>query len=100
MIISKHQKQWNHDIAYIVGGQSGYYFSIIISENINLEQFQEKLLQKNIYIQRNERSFYDPHHFHSSIRLSLARIQPHDLNKALEMIYQVLIDEYSHSIQN
>jgi len=93
-ILKKHSQKWNHDIVYLVGGQSGYYCSLMINHHINLNHLQNQLLQHNIRIQRNERCFYDPTHIQHSIRLSLARIQSSDLDKALQLIYQVLCQEY------
>lgn len=99
-IIKKHHQQWDHHIAYIIGGKSGYYFSIHIHPDINLQQLQSNLLQHKIKIQRNERSFYNAHHFHHSIRLSLARIQPKELDHALKIFYQILYQEYSKIISS
>lgn len=93
-IINQHQQLWDHHIAYIIGGQSGYYFTIIMNSCIQLDVLQKELLKHHIKIQRNERSFYKPTHFYHSIRLSLARIQPKALDYALTVIYQIFCDEY------
>lgn len=93
-IIKKNNKKWDHNLAYIVGGQSGYYLSLMIHKDIHLDDLQTHLLKHHIKIARNERCFYYPQHFNHSIRLSLARIQADDLDKALTIIYQLLLEEY------
>lgn len=82
--------KWDTSIAKVVSGNSGYYFSIQISNHINIDTLQTKLLSQNITIARNERCFYYPQNFNHTIRLSLARIQPKDLKEALQLLYQTI----------
>lgn len=90
-IIQACQKQWNPDIAFITGGASGYYLSILLHASIDLDILQSILKQQDIFIARNERCFYTSHHDNHSIRLSLARIEPDQFKEALDIIYQTIL---------
>ena len=88
-IIKKVTQNWDSQLIQVISSYSGYYLTIQCLVDINLDLFQTRLQQKHIKIARNERCFYDPSHFHPSIRLSLARIDSHDLKEALQIFYQV-----------
>lgn len=89
-IIKKINKQWNHDIAYIIGGESGYYCTLIVNPDIDLDDLEKALLHHHIKIARNERCYYNLKHFLPSLRLSLSRIQVKELNDALKILYQII----------
>lgn len=91
-IIKKVTQNWDSQLIQVISSYSGYYLTIQCLVDINLDLFQTRLQQKHIKIARNERCFYDPSHFHPSIRLSLARIDSHDLKEALQIFYQVFLD--------
>jgi DNA-binding transcriptional MocR family regulator len=90
-IIEKITQQWDPQIAYPLYDQSGYYLSLKINQTIQLDILQTNLLAQNIKIARNERCFYHQENFNHTLRLSLARIHPHDLEEALNLIYQTLL---------
>ena len=89
-IIRNISRQWDKNIAYIIGGQSGYYFSIKINKNINLDILEKQLKQHKVYIARNERCFYNPINFNNTIRISIARVEPQELKESLNIIYKTI----------
>ena len=91
-IIRKVSRQWDSNIVSIIGGTSGYYMSLKINKNISLETLEKELSKHEITIARNERCFYNISHFNHTIRLSIARVTPSQLEEALSHIYQVLTD--------
>ena len=96
-IIKKHKEKWDACIAKIISDFSGYYVSVLIHKDIPISKLQEKLKRHRVFVARNERCFYLPDDDNHSIRLSLARILPSDLDKALELIYEVLNQLYIES---
>ena len=96
-IIKEKTSQWDHQLAYPIYSQSGYYLSIKLNPSINLDILETNLQHKNMKIARNERCFYQPHHFNHTIRLSLARIQPDDLSLALTLFYQTILNYISQN---
>lgn len=92
-IIKTITKTWDSQLANVISHYSGYYLSIRINPYIHLDDFQKKLLKKDIRIERNERHFYHSSHFDHTIRLSLARIQPSKLKEALILFYDILSEQ-------
>lgn len=99
-IIKDTSKQWNRDIAEIIGGESGYYFSIRINKNVNINHLQKELDKHKISIARNERCFYNSSHFNNSIRLSIARIEPNRLKESLNIIYMTIVTLSNMNVNN
>lgn len=87
-IIQQKKKEWDPNIISIIGGTSGYYFSLQLNQNIDLNLLIQKLKKEKIYVARNERCFFHQEHFNQTIRLSIARIEPKQLEEALDIIYQ------------
>ena len=83
-------KQWDHNIAEIIGGQSGYYFTIKINKDLNLDTLEHQLKQYKILIKRTENCFYNIKNFNYSIRISIARVEPKQLKEALNIIYKTI----------
>jgi len=86
-IIKHISKQWDPHIAYITGGTSGYYFSIVINQRKQFPKILKELKKHKILVADNQRCYYDIDHFNYSIRLSIARIEANKLAEALNMIY-------------
>lgn len=95
-IIKNISKQWNHDIAYIVGGTSGYYFSIVIQSKEHFNKILNTLKNNKILVVNNQRCFYHSSSFNQSIRLSIARIEADKLEEALNMIYHIIYEESNY----
>lgn len=91
-IIKKITQSWNPKLLKVISSYSGYYFTIQFLVPIDLDNFQQRLLENRIHIARNERCFYESSHFQNSVRLSLARIHSQDLQTALELFYQTFLD--------
>lgn len=89
-IIQTTTKLWDHSIASLMGGYSGYYATIKINQLIPLDLLQEKLHTHSLSISTNERSFFNPLHFNHTIRLGFAQVTPSQLKEALTIFYQVL----------
>lgn len=92
-VIQETTKSWNQNLACVISDYSGYYLSIRIHESIELDDFQKKLLKKNIKIQRMERNYYNDIDDCHMVRLSLARIHPEQLKEALEIFYEILVEQ-------
>ena len=90
-IIQQKKKEWDQNIMSIIGGTSGYYFSLQLDQNIDLNLLIQKLKKEKIYVARNERCFFHQEHFNHTIRLSIARIEPKQLEEALDIIYQIVL---------
>lgn len=97
-IIQTTTKSWDHSLASLIGGYSGYYATIKINPMISLELLQEKLRVYSLFISTNERSFFDPTHFNHTIRLGIAQVTPSQLKEALTIFYQVLTTLYNESL--
>lgn len=91
-MLRKANAEWDHSIARLIGGNSGFYCSIVFCCAIDLDQLVFRLSEQKIYVQRNERSFYYPEHSFSSLRLSMACILPDDLAVALKKIWETILD--------
>lgn len=96
-IIKEITNQWDHQLAYPIYSQSGYYLSIKLHPSIQLDILETNLQQQGIKIARNERCFYHSHHFNHTLRLSLARIHPDDLSQALTLFYQTILHYISQN---
>lgn len=92
-VIENTVKSWNQNLAYVISDFSGYYLSIRIHESIDLDDFQKKLLKRNIKMKRMERNFYNDIDNCHMFRLSLARIQPKQLKEALDIFYKILVEQ-------
>lgn len=90
-IIQEAFQQWDHNIAYIIGGTSGYYFSIVIPSKILFDHTFYELKKHKILVADNQRCYYNVQHFNHSIRLSIARIEADKLKEALNMIYNIIL---------
>lgn len=93
-ILKQITSSWDKNIAYIISDYTGYYFSVILNKKIDLDKLEDALLHKNILIARNERCFYYKENFNHSIRLSIARIEKKELEKALNIFYETAVNEY------
>lgn len=91
-MIRKANATWDHSIAELIGGNSGFYCSIVFRCGIDLDLLIFQLSKQKIYVQRNERSFYHPEHGFPSLRLSMACILPDDLAVALKKIWETILD--------
>lgn len=90
-VIKKITQSWDHHIVSVIGGTSGYYFSLSIHSDISLDRLENELKKRQIYIARNERCFYDISQFNHTLRLSIARVTPSQLEEALNIIYDTLM---------
>ena len=90
-IIQQKKRQWNEEIIRIIGGDSGYYFTLQFNKDIDLNKLIQQFNKEKIYVARNERCFYHQDHFNHSIRLSIARIEAPQLEEALDIIYQITL---------
>lgn len=90
-VIKKVTKHWNHDIINMIGDYSGYYFSLQVNPHISIEKLEKELKKRKVLLARNERCFYDISHFNHTLRLSIARVTPSQLEEVLHIINDVVI---------
>ena len=82
--------KWNPDLLYLVGANSGYYFTLRLHPDIDVAGLIKHLEIKNVFISSNEEAFYNKENFDNSIRLSVSQISAQHLREALEIIYEAV----------
>lgn len=92
-IIRMHIKKWNQAIATLSTSYSGYYVTVYINFPIDLDKLEHVLLKYSLKVARNERCYYNKTK-ENTIRLSLARINSHDLDQALTILYREIQNMY------
>ena len=91
-IIKKLSQNWDENIIKLIGGNSGYYATLKLSPKIDCSKLIYNLRNKNVYLKSNIESFYDHSNFDNSIRISVARINKNNLEKALNIIYEEVLN--------
>lgn len=92
-IIKNITKSWDQNIIQVISDYSGYYFSALINDKIDIIKLQSELLKRNIKIKDAKKHFYHLDTDLHMIRFSLARIQPKQLKEAMLIFYQILIEQ-------
>ena len=87
---------WNPEYVTLVGAESGYYFSLRLHPNIKVDTLIAKLQKKQIYIASTESAFYHNEDYDNSVRLTISKITVEHLEKALEVIYELILQGISH----
>ncbi|MCL2828619.1 MAG: PLP-dependent aminotransferase family protein [Oscillospiraceae bacterium] len=83
---------WDPRYVSLIGAKSGYYFTLKLHPDMNVDTVVSKLHQKNIYIASNERAFYNSDNFDNSVRISIAKVSLEHLKEVLHTIYEVILD--------
>lgn len=89
-VIKKITKEWDNQIIELIGGKSGYYFTLKFSKKINSDLLVKQLEKEDIYVSTNHSSYYNYNNEHS-IRLSISRVTKAELEFVLKRIYQIAI---------
>ena len=87
-LVQQKSKAWQPEIMQLIGGGSGYYFLLKISNNINLPFFIDTLKHHHILVTSNENNYYHPTN-DNCIRLSISKISLEELDHVLDIIYQL-----------
>lgn len=74
----------------LIGGDSGYYFSLKLHDDISVDEVIKQLALKNIFTMSNERAFYHQAHFDNSMRLSISQTSESTLEKTLIYLLDVI----------
>lgn len=93
-VVKRITKEWDNQIIALVGGKSGYYFTLKISKKINNNLLVKELKKENIYVSTNRSSYYN-YNDDQSIRLSISRVTKKELEFVLKRIYQIAIQLYN-----
>lgn len=93
-VVKRITKEWDNQIIELVGGKSGYYFTLKISKQINNNLLVKELKKENIYVSTNRSSYYN-YNDDQSIRLSISRVTKKELEFVLKRIYQIAIQLYN-----
>ncbi|MEG0328536.1 MAG: PLP-dependent aminotransferase family protein [Erysipelothrix sp.] len=91
-------RDWNPDIARHIGGDCGYYSTIKLSNQINVEKLIEECEKKSMIISSNKMAFYHEEDYDNSIRISMSRIKIKQVSKALSFLYEIIKNEYETSL--
>lgn len=91
-------RDWNPNIARHIGGDCGYYSTIKLSNQINVEKLIEECEKKSMIISSNKMAFYHEEDYDNSIRISMSRIKIKQVSKALSFLYEIIQSEYETSL--
>ncbi len=91
-------RDWNPDIARHIGGDCGYYSTIKLSNQINVEKLIEECEKNSMIISSNKMAFYHEEDYDNSIRISMSRIKIKQVSKALSFLYEIIQNEYETSL--
>lgn len=94
-ILLNHANTWNPKIIRLSEYDSGYYFTVILSKKIKTYDFVDTLQKHHLAVRSNVNAFINPGNFDNSIRLTLARVNTSELDKALKVFYQVAQNLYN-----
>lgn len=83
--------KWDSEIVKVIGGKSGYYSTFVLNKKINSDELIKNLEKRNVSVASNKGAFYNSHNFDNSIRISIARINSHELKEALKIIYEEIL---------
>ena len=89
-VVKKITKEWDNQIIELIGGKSGYYFTLKFSKKINSDLLVKQLEKEDIYVSTNHSSYYN-YNNEQSIRLSISRVTKAELEFVLKRIYQIAI---------
>lgn len=92
-VVKKITKEWDNQIIELIGGKSGYYFTLKFSKKINSDLLVKQLEKEDIYVSTNHSSYYN-YNNEQSIRLSISRVTKAELEFVLKRIYQIAIKLY------
>jgi DNA-binding transcriptional MocR family regulator len=81
---------WDSNYVKLIGANSGYYFTLQLKPEINVNQLIGQLEMKHVFVTSNERAFYHQDDYDNSIRLSISQISLQHLNESLSIIYQTI----------
>ena len=84
-------KNWDYEIVELIGGNSGYYFTLALNPQINLKRLIQALKKEHIYVASNQSSYYQSKCH--SIRLSISRVDVNELKQVLNKIYQIILSQ-------
>ena len=93
-VVKKITKEWDNQIIELIGGKSGYYFTLKFSKKINSDLLVKQLEKEDIYVSTNHSSYYN-YNNEQSIRLSISRVTKAELEFVLKRIYQIAIKLYN-----
>ncbi len=80
---------WDHNILRPIKIESGLYTTVVVHKDINVEKLIQRLLDNNIRVGSNKHSYYNQENYDNSIRLSLSRICPSELETALLKMFEL-----------
>lgn len=84
---------WKIDGIKLIGAESGYYFTIQFDkEKILAKKVVVELERRNVFIKSNINAYFYPEHFDNSIRISISKVSMDDLSAALQILYQLIIE--------
>lgn len=90
-VFRKITSKWNENLVKVIGGDSGFYSTLILNENINCDKLLKNLNLRNVIASSNIKSYYNGENFDNSIRISIARLNMDELKVALNIIYDEIL---------
>ena len=81
---------WIPDYITLIGAKSGFYFTLKLHDNIDVNVLASNLEQQQVWVKTNEDAFYHPENYDNSIRLSVSQTSPQQLKEALDIIYKMV----------
>jgi len=89
-IIKTVSADWNPNYITLIGAKSGFYFSLQLHSNINVDILISRLEKQRVWVKTNKDMFYHPENYDNSIRLSISQVSQEQLKDALNIIYDLV----------
>ena len=90
-IVKETVSGWDPRYVTLIGAESGYYFSLRLHPDINVNVLISKLQKKQIFITSTQGAFYFKEHYDNSVRLAISKITAEHLIVALDAIYETIL---------
>jgi len=86
-LLQKYTAKWDPHLAQIIGGHSGYYFSIKLGNQVNVQTLINRLQNRNILVKSNLAAYYNLSLYDNSIRMSISIVTAEEFKEAMELLY-------------
>lgn len=97
-VFNKVTSEWDTGLVKVIGGISGYYSTLVLDENINIQKLIDNLKKRNVLVSSNINCYYNAYEYDNSIRLSFARINMDSLKEALSIIYDEILIQHKNTV--
>lgn len=86
--------QWDPELVKSTPKQSGFYTTLILNKNIDTNKIVNTAQKNQLLLKSTESNYWEKGNYDNSIRISLSKISKKDLSTALNLLYDIIEQEY------